>query len=472
MLPKKFFTGLGWLILLNILIKPVWIFFIDRPVQNIVGHESYGTYFALLNLSLVLAFIADAGITNMMNQRVASGSRLNTSKLLLLKIAFSVLYALIVISVAALSSFEQMQLLYFLIAIQVLSSFFLFFRALITAHQAFRADAFISVIDKLLVTILCIPFIYFIAQFKEIDLQLFLQLQLISLIVSILVCLLVLIKLKALHPGVNSSVKGMLQLALPFALVIFLMAFHSRADAYLLRVLHPDGALQAGIYATAFRLLDAANMVGYLVASFLVPYLARNGEKKDLVKRTIKDIQLGLLFFSLGISAFSIFYASWIQELLYHSKDSFNSDVIRFSLLVLPAYMIIHIYGSALTAAGELNLMIKIFGLAVIINLILNLVLIEELGALGSALAALCSQYFSAAACYLLASRRLDLQGNKRSWLLYGIVASLLLLLFYIGQRAMINVWLILALAVLALVLLLLTQLSTTQNLFIKSRHA
>ena len=56
----SFFKGLSWLIVLNLLVKPVWIFFIDRQVQNIVGHELYGKYFALLNLSYVLYFLSDA----------------------------------------------------------------------------------------------------------------------------------------------------------------------------------------------------------------------------------------------------------------------------------------------------------------------------------------------------------------------------------------------------------------------------
>ena len=56
---SSFFSGLSLLLLFNLLIKPVWIFLIDRPVQNAVGHEAYGTYFALFNLTYVLLFVAD-----------------------------------------------------------------------------------------------------------------------------------------------------------------------------------------------------------------------------------------------------------------------------------------------------------------------------------------------------------------------------------------------------------------------------
>jgi len=47
---RKFITNLGLLILLNLLIKPFWVFGIDRTVQNIVGAEDFGFYFTIFNL--------------------------------------------------------------------------------------------------------------------------------------------------------------------------------------------------------------------------------------------------------------------------------------------------------------------------------------------------------------------------------------------------------------------------------------
>ena len=55
---------------LNFLIKPIWILLIDREVQNRVGVQTYGSYFALFNLTYVLLFIADAGLSNMLVKQV------------------------------------------------------------------------------------------------------------------------------------------------------------------------------------------------------------------------------------------------------------------------------------------------------------------------------------------------------------------------------------------------------------------
>ena len=49
--------------LLNVIVKPVWIFAIDRKVQLEVGQIEYGSYFALLNLTIIFSFLMDLGFT-------------------------------------------------------------------------------------------------------------------------------------------------------------------------------------------------------------------------------------------------------------------------------------------------------------------------------------------------------------------------------------------------------------------------
>src|SRR4051812_21602318 len=95
---KQFFKSLSGLLALNLLIKPAWIFLIDRQVQNIVGHNVYGTYFALYNLTYVLLFLADAGLSNMLTQRLSAKENLNVRQLLNVKLALLLLYVVVCVS--------------------------------------------------------------------------------------------------------------------------------------------------------------------------------------------------------------------------------------------------------------------------------------------------------------------------------------------------------------------------------------
>src|SRR5690606_8026325 len=76
LMQRKFITNLALLLLLNLLIKPFWIFGIDRTVQNMLGAEVYGKYYALLNFSFLLNILLDAGITNFNNKNISQHQHL------------------------------------------------------------------------------------------------------------------------------------------------------------------------------------------------------------------------------------------------------------------------------------------------------------------------------------------------------------------------------------------------------------
>ena len=61
---KKLLSGLFWVLLTNLLVKPFWILGIDVGVQNAVGAEMYGFYFTIFNLSYIFNILLDLGITN------------------------------------------------------------------------------------------------------------------------------------------------------------------------------------------------------------------------------------------------------------------------------------------------------------------------------------------------------------------------------------------------------------------------
>ena len=457
----SFFKGLSYLLLLNFLVKPAWIFFIDREVQNRVGHETYGSYFALFNLSLVLYFIADAGLSNLLNQKLAAKEQANSLQYFSLKLVFCLGYILVAGLVGGVSRLEQWDLFLYLLAIQVLSSLSIFFRSLITAHQYYTAGAWFSVMDKLLMIGFCAGFIYAPLLFGPISLPLFLQCQVSATAVSVFVALAFVLKKGLLGPKPKKEATRTLLLSLlPFALIILLMSMHDRLDAYLLERLHPNGAFEAGIYAAAYRLLDATNVAGYLAGSFLVPFIARNQGDTPLLKETVTNVRHGLFFLGIGIASFALFFPGFIQELLYHTTDTYNSRVIQLTLAVIPAYLLMHVYGSILTATARFRSLIMLILVSVGLNLALNLLLIPAYGAIGCCLAALVSHYFCVFACYRAASRENSWSVMSRSLPFYAAIAAALCLFFYGCRVAMLNVWLILVLATGAMLLLLATQIS------------
>lgn len=451
------------------LVKPVWLFFIDRQVQNIVGYEEYGKYFAILSLSYVLFFLSDVGVSNMLNQRMASHVAVNVYQLLRIKVILLLIYFIGFCFIGWVTHISNWAILFLVIAIQCLTSLLIFFRNIITANQYFGVDAWLSVTDKTLMIVFCGAIIY-TSFFNKISLLVFLQIQIACTGIAVLISFLFIIKKKLIAVAGKEKIESIIRQVLPFTLIVLLMSVHYRLDGFLLERIHLKGALEAGIYASAYRLLDASNMVGYLAASFLVAFVARNLKDKEALEDAILNTRHILMFCSLGAASFVIMFAPWLQQLLYHSNSSYNALVMQLCIASFPGYCLVQVYGSVLTGAAKFNRFIAVLVLSVVLNIILNIVLIPSKGALGCCIAALASQYFCGIATAMISTKTLAISYNFKSIIVYVLSVLLLIAFFYFGKYAVINVWVILIISVFLSLLLLFTQLSFFRKYFLSLR--
>lgn len=471
MKPQPFFKGLSWLIFLNLLVKPVWIFAIDRQVQNSLGHEAYGKYFAVLNFTIILSFLADAGLTNMVNQRIAQGTPLNVRRLLRIKLFLLLAYLLICLLASVLAGTGAMEIVFYAAAIQALASLFVFLRGIITANQLFQTDALLSVLDKLGVIILCGVFIYLPYLFGGISLQRFLLVQAACLAAAATAAFLVIYRKRLLpHDAPAEKVLPMLKAMLPFTLILLLMALHYRLDGFLLERLHSNGAYEAGVYAASYRLLDAANVVGYLAASFLVPFVARNAKDPYRSGQALLYVRHGLMAAAVLAVCFCLVFAPWVMQLLYHTSDPYHADVLRWCIASLPGYMLVHVYGSALTATRQFKSFLSILLLCACLNAAANIYFLPKYGALAACVAALVSQGLCGLLCFFAAAKQLRTGYHWGSLALYLACGAAVLAALHAWKAALLNVWIILALVVLAVLLFLFTQMSRLKKFFLSLR--
>jgi O-antigen/teichoic acid export membrane protein len=448
---SSFFPSLGLLLVLNLLIKPLWIFGIDREVQNEVGTSAYGTYFSLLGLSVFFNFLLDWGLTVYYNRQLAADPVNFTGRAgsyLLVKFFFSIAYGIIVLTVAKIAGVNDWHILIPVIIIQALTSIFVFLRSIVTAKQWFHLDAWMSVVDKALMILVCGSFIYFPLVFGKITLQEFLLIQIICTLLSIVIIVIILLRNQISFAFKNSFPgKEVFRATLPYAIIVLLMSAHYRFDGFLLERLHPDGDYQAGLYAGAYRLLDAANMIGFLFASFLLPYLANLLGKRKEIQPVVLGSRHLLIVFSLFISITVFFKAPWLQNALYDHKGDDAVRVMQWCLPVLIVYSLVHVYGTVLTARTHLLPLCYILLVSVGLNITLNLLLIEKYGAIACCISALVSQGFCGIAAMIYARKKSGLDIDIRSFLIYIFIAGLLIGLYYMTRNFTINQWFLVSLA-------------------------
>ncbi len=409
---RKFITNLILLLFLNLLIKPFWIFGIDRTVQNLVGDENYGFYFALLNFSFLLNILLDLGITSYNNRNISRHNFLlpkHLPNIIGLKLLLAIVYTAFSLIAAAIIGYSKLQihLLAFLIFNQFLVSFILYLRSNISALQQFRTDSIISVLDRTLMIIIC-SILLFTNTFREqFTISWFVYAQsaayLLTAIITFIIVLRKTGKIRVrFHPAFYLV---FLRKSYPYAILILLMALYNRIDSVMLERLLPGsrGLEQAGIYAQAFRLLDAVSMFGILFAGLLLPIFSKMIKLGEHVGQMVKLSYTLLIVPAIIVAVSSVYYDHEIMSALYRSNTDYSADLLGLLMIGFTGIATTYIFGTLLTANGsikQLNLM-ALSGM--IINVTLNLVLIPRFEAYGSAYASLFTQLFTGAVQLVLA---------------------------------------------------------------------
>lgn len=407
---KKFVTNLAFLLFLNILIKPFWIFGIDRVVQNTVGAAEYGFYFALFNFSFLLNILLDLGITNFNNRNIAQHNHLlqkHLSGILALRLLLTAGFIIINLITAWIAGYlkDGGWMLMVLLLNQVLMSFILYLRSNIAGLHLFRIDSFISVLDRLIMIALCSILLWGGITDKKFQIEWFVWAQTFAYAITALFTFLILaarVKKLSLKWDPKFSLI-ILKQSYPFAILILLMTFYYRLDPVLLERLLPDGAEQAGIYAQSFRLIDASNMIAYLFSALLLPMFSQMIKHKkpieDLVELSFSFIAVPAIM----VIACGVFFARDLMSLQYVAHIDDTAEVFQILINSFLAISSVYIFGTLLTANGNLRVLNMIALGGMMLNIILNLILIPQFKAKGAAIASMSTQYITAGAQILLA---------------------------------------------------------------------
>ncbi len=396
---KTFITNLILVLTLNLSIKPFFIFAIDRKIQNIVGPQEFGVYFALLGFSFIFNALLDLGITNFNNRNIAQNTHLlskHFSRMVILKLTLGVFYLIVFRSAGFILGydFRRMKLLLILCLMQFLISFIAYLRSNISGMHLFKTDSIISAMDRMIAIAICVPIIWghFFAQ--NIGIMDYVYIQTTAYFcVAIIAFTIVARKAGFIKFEWNRTFSLMiLKKSFPFALLGMIMSFYNRIDGSMLeRLVHDNGA-QAGIYAQAFRLLDATNMIAVLAAGLLLPMFARMLKLKESVESMVKTAYTLLFALAITVACGCAFYAADMMKMLYTSDVTETSTVFSILMCCFMGSATQYVFGTLLTANGSLKYLNIIAGCGFIANITLNLILIPRMQAEGAAIASLTTQ--------------------------------------------------------------------------------
>ncbi|MBN1988794.1 MAG: polysaccharide biosynthesis C-terminal domain-containing protein [Bacteroidales bacterium] len=427
---RKFASNLILLLTLNFLVKPFWIFGIDRTIQNIVGANEYGLYFALFNLSLLLNIALDFGLTNFNNREISQHNQLLPRflpNLIAIKFILALLYVTVSLGLAVWLGYSgrAIWLLMVLAINQFLASFILYLRSNISGLQLFKTDSILSVIDRVLMIAICGILLWSNITHGTFKVEWLAYSQTLAYLVTALIAAsIIMLRIKSvkIHLDITFA-RAIVRQSYPYALLVLLMSVYYRADSIMLERLLPNGAVEAGIYAQAFRVLDAFTMVPFLFAGLLLPMFSGMIKRSEELVPLISFASKTLLVPIVAIAVSCFVYRAEVMNALYHVHADKSAQILGIMMLTLIFSSVNYVYGTLLTANGNIGLLNKISAIGVVINLGLNLLLIPRLNALGAAISAAITQSVVALLQVAASVNAFNLTAGKRTILRIALFA-------------------------------------------------
>ncbi|MDX1477567.1 MAG: oligosaccharide flippase family protein [Saprospiraceae bacterium] len=392
---RQFLANLSFLVLLNLIIKPVYIFGIEVSVQNAVGAEVYGLFFTLLNSAYLFQIVNDFGIQIYHNRQVASDrSELQRlfGGLLQLKLILAGIFVLLVLAFTFIAGYGAWWHLTLPIVVNLaLVSLILYLRSGISGLGHYRTDSLLSVMDKLFMILVCGALLLTLPDF---EITHFIYAQMGSLLVTALIAFIILRSRHAVRITRigRQQIVALVRAAGPYALAVFLMSIYTRVDGVMIEQLAPDGQYQAGLYAAGYRLLDAANMFAFLFAVLLLPMFSRLMNDRVALLRLLGQGFRLMWCVTVGVGVVCYFFRIPVMELLYAEADREWGAVFGLLILSFIGVGLMYVFGTLVTATGNLRRLNQFYLCFALFNIACNFILIPRFGAWGAAMATLTTQ--------------------------------------------------------------------------------
>jgi O-antigen/teichoic acid export membrane protein len=392
-LKKEFIYNIFFLLTINLLVKPLYIFGVEATIHNQV--INYGLYFVFFNLVTQFQFINDPGIQNYNSIFIANNkSTINDyfPRLMGLKLFIFPVFSLIVLLAAMILGYDwrDYHLLFGVISMLFLMTLFFLLRTSMSAYEYYRVDTWLSSLDRFFLIIILG---YFILTKYPMSLELFVWTQVACYSLCVLIAFYFLLKLKIdIKPKIDFSfITTFLKDSWPYAIIILLTSVIAKVDGVMLERLSSDGLKIAGEYGTGIRFIDAANMFGVLFGGLLLPMFSNRLVSNESIQDVFALAYRLLLPLSLIAGCTFYFYANEVFGLIYKQELLNNLPAMKILLLSTIPILLSNAMGPIILATKRISTYNIVLSIAAIFMIISNYIFIPKYGIMASSIIELCT---------------------------------------------------------------------------------
>ncbi|MFD1470684.1 lipopolysaccharide biosynthesis protein [Hymenobacter caeli] len=405
---KRFLGNISFVVLLNLAVKPGWIL-VENLVQDRLGHAAFGLVTALTSLGIMVAVLADLGLTPYAVRRVAAepdflGQEFPVLLPLRAALGLAALAAALPVGWALGYRGPQLGLLAAVTAALLLTQYGQFLRGPVQARQHFNTDALLSVLEKAL---LLAAILALLPGGLTLGGYVGARLGAAAFTAALLYGLFTRLFGRVPYRWHGPRARQALRATLPFALMTLLYGANERIDMVMLERLHSPA--EAGYYAGAYRWVEAVMMYAWTVLPLFFAKFASTPHDADAQRRLLwfgqRVVAAPLLF----VVAFGLFRGEVLFWQFGHSSPAELAKMalcLRILFLNVLVHAFFAIYSTLLTSTAHERAVSWAVAGSLALNVALNLWLLPRFGAVAAACNTLaCAAAVSGAYLVLVARR-------------------------------------------------------------------
>ena len=175
-----------------------------------------------------------------------------------------------------------------------------------------------------------------------------------------------------IHPKPILKIQEDLHSGWPYALLFLLMMTYHRVDGIMLERIAPNGAMQAGWYAMSYRFFEAANMIGYLCATLLLPYFTRMLANREDVRPLARSMSSALLAVGASVAWAAWYFPESFLGTFYEFEVESAAGILPWLMISFAIFAQGYVFSTLMTARGDMRRLNQLAGAGALLNIALN----------------------------------------------------------------------------------------------------
>lgn len=401
-------ANLSWIVFANIIVKPMWFFFLIFSAR-ILGPEDFGKFNFALSFVLIFSILYELGMDLFTVREVSinkqQSSHLLGNSLLLKAILIPIVASLIILIINLLGySDVTIKAVYWSILYILFITTANYLRSFFRGFEKINYEAITIFIEKIILCLLG----GFALVFNSGVLEFLKLLALGSLMSFIFTAMILFIKL--VKPDFSFDfrlMKEILKKAMPFALMNIFILIYFRIDMVMLSLMQNETIV--GLYSSSYRIMEMLLVIPAIIMIPIYPAMSRLTVKDRAKFRELSQASVkGILLVSLPVTLIIFFLAFQFMRLFYGNSDYLSATgALKILVFSLPFNGLTTVFATMLAANNKQILTTRNTAICAVFNIVLNIILIPKYSFWGAAIATLATEGFLTGLSYHAVVNRL-----------------------------------------------------------------